>query len=145
MEPGPAHKLLDVFTGKWNTEGFTIADPEGSSQKIQATDIYEWLPGGFFLIHHADAQVGDEKINIIEIIGYNDSDKSYYSHSFDSRGNYATFRLSINEGLLKITGTTERFTGKINREATLITGKWERSDNGLDWQHSMDVKLTKVR
>lgn len=103
------------------------------------------VPGGFFLIHHADAQVGDEKINILEIIGYNASDKSYYSHSFDSQGNHATFRLSIKEELLKITGESERFTGRINKAATIITGKWERSDNGLDWQHSMDVKLTKAQ
>lgn len=145
IEPAAEYKLLNVFTGKWNTEGYTIAEPNGPSQRIEAIDIYEWLPGGFFLIHHADAHVGDEQIHIIEIIGYNASDKSYYSHSFDSLGNYATFHLSINEGSLKITGESERFTGRINKSATSITGKWERSDNGLDWQHSMDVKLTKAQ
>jgi len=144
-EPGSEHKLLNVFTSKWNTEGYTIAGPHGPSHRIVATDIYEWLPGRFFLIHHADAHVGDEQIHILEIIGYNASDKSYYSHSFDNQGNYATSRLSIKEESLKITGVSERFTGRINKEATIITDKWECSDNGLDWQHSMDVKLTKAQ
>lgn len=49
IEPGPEHKLLNVFTGKWNTEGYTIAGLNEPSQRIEATDIYEWCPEDFSL------------------------------------------------------------------------------------------------
>ena len=38
--------------------------------RIDAADTYEWLPGGFGLLHVVDANVGDEKIEGAEIIGY---------------------------------------------------------------------------
>jgi hypothetical protein len=28
---------------------------------IIGTDIYEWLPGGFFLVHHVDVMIGDQR------------------------------------------------------------------------------------
>lgn len=47
--PEPVLNRLSVFVGKWNTEGLIKASPSGPAAKLKATDIYEWLPGGFFL------------------------------------------------------------------------------------------------
>ncbi len=49
--PGPEHKRLAVFLGKWNLEGQQYDGLVGSAAKIVAVETYEWLPGGFFLVH----------------------------------------------------------------------------------------------
>jgi hypothetical protein len=36
----------------------------------EALDTYEWLPGGFFLLHRVDGLMGDEPVQAVEIIGY---------------------------------------------------------------------------
>jgi len=36
---------------------------------ITGTDIYEWLPGGFFLLHHVDVVIGEQAVRAIELIG----------------------------------------------------------------------------
>ena len=48
--PGPAHKALNAFIGKWMTEGHTIASEGAPSVKILASDVYEWASGEFFVV-----------------------------------------------------------------------------------------------
>jgi hypothetical protein len=51
IQPGPEHKRLDVFIGKWMNEGQTIAGASAPAVKILTSDVYEWMPGGFFVLH----------------------------------------------------------------------------------------------
>ena len=57
--PGPKHKLLNAFIGKWMTEGHTIASKGAPAVKILASNVYEWAPGGFFARHRAYGRIGD--------------------------------------------------------------------------------------
>jgi hypothetical protein len=41
----PEHDLLNSLIGKWMTEGETISNDGSPALKIQASDIYEWVPG----------------------------------------------------------------------------------------------------
>jgi hypothetical protein len=65
---GPEHKKLGVFLGRWHTTGEVAGSAPGPG--VDSIDTYEWYPGGFFLIHHADAKVGGDDIQSIEIMGY---------------------------------------------------------------------------
>ncbi|MGH7725605.1 MAG: DUF1579 family protein [Candidatus Eiseniibacteriota bacterium] len=53
---------LNPFVGVWNTEGEMRNTPSGSSTKFKATDTYEWLPGGHFLLHRFDANMPDGNV-----------------------------------------------------------------------------------
>lgn len=68
--PGPEHRRLEIFVGEWRTEGEILATEAGPASRLTAIDRYEWLPGGFFLLHHVDARMGDVEIKTLEIIGY---------------------------------------------------------------------------
>jgi hypothetical protein len=57
-KPGPEQKRLEVFIGKWMTEGETVASEGLRAVKILASDVYEWVPGGFFVPHTAYGRVG---------------------------------------------------------------------------------------
>jgi hypothetical protein len=49
---------LDVFIGRWLTEGETVATAEAPSVRILASDVYEWGPGGRFIMHPAYGRIG---------------------------------------------------------------------------------------
>ncbi len=61
---------LNIFVGKWINEGYTIKAPEASQLKILASDIYEWMPGGFFILHTAYGRIGNMNVGGTEILGY---------------------------------------------------------------------------
>ena len=60
---------LDVFIGRWLTEGETVGGREGSAMQIVASDVYEWAPGGRFVMHPAYGRIGDVGVGGLEIIG----------------------------------------------------------------------------
>ena len=64
-QPGPEHKRLDVFIGKWINEGYTVEAPGSPSVKIITSDVYGWMPGGFFVLHTAYGRIGN--MNVGEI------------------------------------------------------------------------------
>jgi hypothetical protein len=84
-------KKLGIFLGRWHTTG-EIAGP---ASKVDAIDTYEWYPGKFFLVHHADGKVGDDAIKSIEIMGYDSNRQRYFATFFDSTGGIGTEELRL--------------------------------------------------
>ena len=144
QERGPEYDHLNVFIGKWLTEGHTIAGPGGASMKITASDIYEWAPGGFFVLHTAYGRIGEAAVGGIEIIGYDPETKVYRTHFFDSQGNVSSEELSFNEGRWHWRGPRVRCTGRFSEDGRQIAALHERSDDGVVWTPSMDITLTKA-
>jgi Protein of unknown function (DUF1579) len=79
--PGSEHRALDVFIGKWINVGHTVSMPEVASVKIVTSDIYEWAPGGFFVIHSAYGLIGEFPVGGVEIISYDLDAGRYRSQS----------------------------------------------------------------
>lgn len=142
-EPDSALRRLDVFVGKWKTEGQIIETPSSPAVRISGTDIYEWLPGGFFLIHRVDVHMGEEEVKAIEVIGYDASSRNYSMHSFDSNGNYDLLQAQVHDNKWTSSGKSIRFTGIFSDNNT-ITGRWEQSADGSNWSPWMELKLTRV-
>src|SRR5687768_4132902 len=84
--PGPEQKKLGVFLGRWHTTGKLTATASAPAAQIDSIDTYEWYPGEFFLVHHADAKVGGDTIKSLEIIGYDPQRQCYLASFFDSTG-----------------------------------------------------------
>ncbi|WP_339290063.1 DUF1579 family protein [Paenibacillus sp. FSL W8-0187] len=144
FKPDPAMARLNVFVGKWNTEGVIKASPSGPADQLKAIDTYEWLPGGHFLIHHVDGHMGKEEVKAIEIIGYDASSQKYTTHSYDNQGNFSAYQANLIDRAWTILGKSERFTGMFSEDSNTLTGSWELSNDGKNWVHWMDIKLTKV-
>lgn len=51
MTRGPHHEALDAWVGRWINEGHVIDDDGRPGPKIVTSDVYEWAPGGFFVLH----------------------------------------------------------------------------------------------
>ena len=54
--PGREHERLWSIAGEWATDGHVVGDPP---VPVKGSDIYEVLPGGYFVVHHVDVTVGD--------------------------------------------------------------------------------------
>jgi Protein of unknown function (DUF1579) len=144
IAPSAEIQRLQIFVGKWNTEGETHASVDAPAVKVAFVDTYEWLAGKFFLVHRADGQIGNEEMNTIEFIGYDPSSQMYTCHSFDNRGNSDLFQANFRDHTWTIEGKSARFTGLFNSIGHTLTGQWEQSSDGLNWLPWMDVKLTKI-
>ena len=75
------HQALAVLIGKWINEGDTIGTGEIPSFPILTSDIYEWAPGGFFVVHSAFGRIGETTVGGVEIIGV---DGDAYRSSFST-------------------------------------------------------------
>ena len=101
------------------------------------------VAGGFFLLHHVDAQMGDARLTALEVIGYDAATGTYPMRSFDSTGSTGTHVATLRDGVWTFTGASERFTGTFSDDGGTITGLWERSDDGAAWEPWMDITLTR--
>jgi Protein of unknown function (DUF1579) len=144
--PDPETRRLEVLVGRWNSEGRTVPGPSEPAIRITGTDTYEWLAGGFFLVHRVDVCVGGEHVEVLELIGpYDHPERSYPMRSFDNQGNYATMTARVDDdGVWTFTGASERATLTIGDDGTTMTARWERSDDGSTWRHWMDMRFTKA-
>jgi hypothetical protein len=142
-KPSREHERLNIFVGRWKTEGMVSQSPSRTAMALVAIDTYEWLPGGFFLLHRVDGHMGDDEVKTTEIIGFKASNQLYFSQSFNNQGNANTYQASLDEKVWKIFGDSERFTGSFSDDGNNLIGKWERVTDGSNWVPWIDIKLTK--
>jgi hypothetical protein len=143
--PPIENKRLDALVGRWRTRGQVVApDPSTPAIEITGTDTYEWLIGGFFLVHRADVRIGDDHVQVIEMIGpYDPATGTYPMRSFDNHGTFATMRASVSEGgVWTFAGDTERATLVVTDDATM-SADWERSDTAT-WHPWMSMSFTRL-
>jgi hypothetical protein len=111
---------------------------------LQAVDTYEWLPGGFFLLHRVDGRMGEDPVHVLEIIRYDASSDAYVTQSFDNQGNIAVYRAILQGSAWTIRGDSERFTGAFSEDRSTLTGTWEQARDGRTWTPWMTITLSKV-
>lgn len=142
--PGLEQQRLQVFIGKWINQGQTVASAEVPEAKILVSDVYEWVPGGFFVLHTAYGRIGSVDVGGIEIIGYDAQSKCYRTHFFDSQGNISSHTLTERDGGWMWQGEHTRCTAVLSDDGKTQVAHHERTDDGTNWVPSMEVTLTRV-
>jgi hypothetical protein len=144
VEPGPEVRRLDVFIGRWITEGHLVDDAGAPGGRIVASDVYEWAPGGFFVIHPAYGRISGAGGGGLEVLGYDPTTGSYWSQFFDSQGNAGLSELRL-EGEHWIWQRDDtRCTAEFSADGRTQTAHHERRTEDGRWVPSMEVVLTKV-
>lgn len=137
------HEALAVLIGNWINEGATVETADVPSVPIRTSDVYEWVPGGFFVVHTAFGKIGDTSVGGVSIIGV-DGD-GYDDVFYDSFGNAHRSRLEID-------GDVHRWIGLAGRTRCTVTmtdggmtqiPHHESSVDGVTWTPSMAVVLRK--
>lgn len=130
---------LRVFVGKWRAEGESYAagqvadDPRASRVPWVSEETYEWLPGGFFLLHRWDAMVGAYPFKGTEIVGYDNKRGCYFSHLFDNAGHHAEYRVSVDGRIWTFSEPDTRAVATFSDDADRIAFNWEWCSGGKGW------------
>jgi hypothetical protein len=135
---------LNVFIGRWLTEGETVAEGAAPADPIVASDVYEWAPGGRFVMHPAYGRVGSVTVGGLEVIGHDASTGQFQTHFFDSEGNTVRETLSYRDGVWTWQGVRVRCRGEFSKDGRTLVARHERSDDGEHWRPSMTVTLRKI-
>ncbi len=139
----PELERLQPFVGHWSLEGRIVEGPFGPATPISATDIYEWMPGGHFLLHHIEAQMGDQVVKGLEVIGYDLATRRYCLRSFDHAGGFSVMHMTEADGLWTALGHTERSQVRFSADGKVMSGGWERLADDGAWRPWMEITLTK--
>src|ERR1700722_2707206 len=87
------HQALAVLIGNWINEGAPIAAADVPTAAIRTSDVYEWVPGGFFVVHPDFGKIRDTSVGRVSDNGV---DGAAYDDTFcDSFGNAHRSRLEI--------------------------------------------------
>jgi hypothetical protein len=147
--PDPELKRLEILVGKWKIVGATQAGPTGPAMKVTSLETYEWLDGGFFLVHRWETFFGESCLDPakgIQFFGYDARSRKYRTHFFDNLGPYdeegSTYEGEVINGILTFTGPA-RFTLVANEDGT-ITSDWELRDMDTTWIPWMHTKMTRI-
>lgn len=147
--PNLNHKKLGVFLGKWHTTGNVAADQSTAAATVDSIDTYEWYPGEFFLVHHADSRVGEDTVRSLEIIGFDQERQYYVATFFDSAGGSGVEELRQEGGTWtwrgsNVMGVNEhRCIAVVSKDGNTINARHEKSEDGVRWVPWMDVTLTR--
>ena len=147
----PGLGRLDPLVGEWDVEAIV----EGRTVATGRT-TFEWLEGGAFLVQRADGEpaqgspewVANSPFPTTSIVGLDDADDRFSMLYADARGVSRVYELSLSDSVLQIwrdaPGFFQRFTGTFGDDGATIVGRWERSDDGSNWQKDFDLTYTRV-
>ena len=143
-KPNSTHRALSVFAGKWITQGTIRATEDAASAEMRAIDRYEWLPGGFFMLHKVDALIAGTVSQSIEVIGYDAQQGCYVTRSYDDQGTSDGFTARLKGRAWSIDGEKVRFRGALDAGGLVLSGTWEQRSGRGRWSPWMDIELRKV-
>jgi hypothetical protein len=117
--PYPALKTLDRLIGTWKITG---PDVDGQS-------TFEWMEGGFFLIHHFQMGQGDEKVKGIEYIYYDPDTQTLRTHMMDKSGANFTYTWDVTEkefwNWFGEKGSNNFSHSTFSADGNTLTGRWQ--------------------
>lgn len=149
---GAEYKRLDPFVGAWTTAGTTQGGHQAGAGKIAATHTYEWMSGGYFLVHRWDGQVGGTAMNGLEVLGFDARTKAYTARFFDSMGTSGTLRATPQGNAWPWAGDADAAGKPMKQRCTMIlvnpdtfTTRCEYSPDGFKWLVALETRSTRVK
>jgi hypothetical protein len=141
---GPEYNRLDVLIGKWINVGKT--EPIGAEPPLDivTSDIYEWLPGKYWILHTAYGRLGNMDAGGVEMIGFNRETGKYVSYFYDSRGNVSEHEIVVEDNTMRWKGEITGCTAVFTENGRVQTANHVRLDENGQWVPSMKVVLRKI-
>jgi hypothetical protein len=146
-------RRLNSFVGNWEVQTFIEAKPTS-----HVRTSFSWIENGAFLIQHSDSEPSEivppaewlknSPFPIVGIIGLDDSTEKFFLLYSDVRGKFRVYQMTLNDGVWMIwrneVGFYQRFKGNFSLDGNTIKAKWERSNDGTNWEYDFDIIYTKL-
>jgi hypothetical protein len=146
-----APRRLDAFVGSWTTVGTAQASPLGPAGRLSTIETFEWLPGGFFLVHRWEGQQGNTDVNGLEVLGFDARNKVFTSRFFDHAGLTGTLRAHPQGNAWTWAGDADIGGKLVKQRCTTIlvnpdtfTTRCEYSADGFKWLAWLESRSTRV-
>ena len=143
----PALGALVELGGDWNMELSNASFLPNPADIVKGRMSFQWSEHGAFLV----IRMGDppDAPWAIWLISRDESRPDYQVFYYDDRQVSRIYEMSLNNDQWKIwresPGFWQRYEGKISNDRNMITAQWEKSTDGLHWEHDFDVRYTRVR
>ena len=134
---------LGALVGEWVVEASFPLDPPAT---VSGRTTFEWLEGRFFLVQrwtvdHPEAPDGLAMIGAAE-------GGTFAQHYYDSRGVHRIYEMSLEDEVWRLwrdsPGFAQRFVGRFSDDRQVIAGAWEKSPDGVRWEHDFAMTYRKV-
>ncbi len=147
-EPNPALKVLELLVGRWEMELSNADFLPDSSAKVKGIVTFEWVEDGASLI----LRMGDRSSgspSAIWLIHRDESSPDYKVFYYDDRKVSRIYEMSFSDRSWKLwrqsPNFSQRFEGKISTDGNMISALWDKSSDGLNWEHDFDLTYTRVK
>ncbi len=142
-KPAKAVADLEPFLGTWRNTG-TLYDETGKEAgRMNAIDHYEWLEGGFFMLHRVEGRLGHDDIRVLEVIGVQHKGGDVIARFYDNRGMTGGQTNILDGKSFSVDGPRQRFRGQFDDDFQTLEGLWEMADDGKTWRPWMKIVLEK--
>lgn len=144
LKPGPLDPQAATLIGRWNVEGVQLAIAGREEENVQWTEEFEWVEGGYFILHRVQGSIGPADFSCTEIIAneqihsfYNEGRHQVWSHWFEE-DRWMIQGLWREEGDRQVRCTSRNVTPD-RRESV-----WERSVGPDQWATSWRITATRA-
>ncbi len=148
QNPNPALQGLEGFVGDWMMELSNASFLPNSSDIVRGQVSSGWSEEGAFLVMYMGNKPPGTP-DAIWLVSRDASISNYIVLYYDTRKVSRVYEMSFSDRTWKIwrnsPGFSQRFEGKFSEDGNRITAYWEKSSDGLTWEHDFDVTYTKVR
>ncbi|MGJ6969898.1 DUF1579 family protein [Streptosporangium sp. G11] len=147
--PAPELERLNFLLGEWILAGSTVESPMGPATPITGWESYEWMEGGFFLIHRWESSFEVAGMKVVdaghEFFDYDAATGRYRTHFFNSLGPYdheaSKYHGGFDGDALVVTGPA-RITRGPNADGTVTVDSDVPVGEGV-WAPFMVCTLTR--
>jgi hypothetical protein len=145
----PALSVLEPLIGAWIMK-ITWSEKThrlvGGPRSVEMPVSFAWALNGSFLVHTSGG--GGAPVSHW-MIGRDDTSGVFSALYADSRGVSRLYKMSFAGNLWKMwraaPGFHQRFAGRIDPAGKLIEARWEKSDDGSEWEHDFDLAYSKSK
>ena len=135
-ERDPALAPFDELIGTWATEAtHPLVDAV-----VTGSTTFEWLGGGHFIVERSQNE-HELFPDAISVIGAPETRDGLVMEYFDSRGVRRTYRVSLEDGVIRIWRDdptfAQRFSATLGRDS--FEGQWQLARTPGDWQDDLKV------
>ncbi len=151
-QPGPEHKKLTAFVGKWRGESDLKPSAFGPGGKVSSTESCEWFAGGFSVVCRGEitGAIGEGKE--LSILSYDREGKLYTYYAINSWGETDSAKGTV-EGDTWTWHGESKMGGKVVKGRFIVkelspdsaTMKYEISADGGPWNLMMEGKRSRAK
>ena len=112
-------------------------DPRASAMPWTSDETYEWLPGGFFVLHRWDAMAGTKVFKGTALGGY-------FTRVFDDDGFHPEYRVDVSGNAWTFREPAARATITFGDGDDRMNVAWGRKNQGAEWLPLRDRVATRI-